>query len=54
MSRAATVNPAATDLVAEVDALGRSLSLVRARRGTKLIANSCLIVKSGSGVACPP
>ena len=33
MSPAATVNPAATDLVAEVDALGRSLSLVRARIG---------------------
>jgi hypothetical protein len=29
------------------------LSLVRARSGKKLIANSCLILKSGSGVACP-
>ena len=33
MSPAATVNPAITDLVAEVDALGRSLSLVRDRIG---------------------
>jgi MoxR-like ATPase len=33
LSPAATVNPAATDLVAEVDALGRSLSLVRDRIG---------------------
>ena len=30
------------------------LSLVRARSGKKLIANSCLILKSGSGVTCPP
>lgn len=29
------------------------LSLVRARSGKKLIADSCLIVKSGSGVNCP-
>ena len=29
------------------------LSLVRARNGKKLIADSCLIVKSGSGVKCP-
>jgi hypothetical protein len=29
------------------------LSLIRARSGNKLIANSCVIVKSGSGVACP-
>jgi hypothetical protein len=29
------------------------LSLVRARDGKKLIADSCLIVKSGSGVNCP-
>jgi hypothetical protein len=29
------------------------LSLVRARSGKKLIAHSCLIVKSGSGVTCP-
>jgi competence protein ComGC len=29
------------------------LSLVRARSGKKLIAHSCLIVKSGSGVNCP-
>ena len=30
------------------------LSLVRARNGKKLIASSCLILQSGSGVACPP
>lgn len=29
------------------------LSLVRARNGTKLTANSCLVLKSGSGVTCP-
>jgi hypothetical protein len=29
------------------------LSLVRARNGKKLIANSCLILKRGSGVSCP-
>jgi hypothetical protein len=29
------------------------LSLVRARSGKTLIANTCLIVKSGSGVKCP-
>jgi hypothetical protein len=29
------------------------LSLVRARSGRKLIADNCLIVKSGSGVKCP-
>jgi hypothetical protein len=29
------------------------LSLVRARSGTQLIANSCLVLKSGSGVKCP-
>jgi hypothetical protein len=29
------------------------LSLVRARSGKKLIADTCLIVKSGSGVKCP-
>jgi hypothetical protein len=29
------------------------LSLVRARNGKKLIANRCLILKSGSGVKCP-
>jgi hypothetical protein len=29
------------------------LSLVRARNGKKLIADTCLIVKSGSGVKCP-
>ena len=29
------------------------LSLVRARNGTKLVANKCLILKSGSGVKCP-
>ena len=31
----------------------RVLSLVRARSGNKIIATSCLIVKSASGVACP-
>jgi len=31
-----------------------NLSLVRARSGTKLIANSCLILKSARGVTCPP
>ena len=30
------------------------LSLVRARSGKTLIANRCLILKSGSGVKCPP
>lgn len=30
------------------------LSLVRARSGKKLIANRCLILKKGSGVACSP
>ena len=29
------------------------LGLVRARNGKKLIANSCLVLKSGSGVSCP-
>ena len=29
------------------------LSLVRARNNTKLTAQSCLVVKSGSGVHCP-
>lgn len=29
------------------------LSLVRGRNGTRLIAVSCLVLKSGSGVACP-
>ena len=29
------------------------LSLVRARSGNKIVANSCLVVKSASGVACP-
>ena len=29
------------------------LSLVRARKGKKLIANSCLVLKKGSGVNCP-
>ena len=29
------------------------LSLVRARSGKKLIANSCLVVKRASGVKCP-
>lgn len=29
------------------------LSLVRARNGNKITAQSCLILKSGSGVACP-
>jgi hypothetical protein len=30
-----------------------NLSLVRARRGDKLVAQSCVVVKSGSGVKCP-
>ncbi len=30
------------------------LSTVRARSGTKLTAHSCLVLKSGSGVNCPP
>ena len=30
------------------------LSLVRSRSGDKVIAQSCLILKSGSGVTCPP
>jgi hypothetical protein len=29
------------------------LSLVRSRTGSKVTARSCLVVKSGSGVACP-
>jgi hypothetical protein len=29
------------------------LSLVRARNGKKLVADTCLILKSGSGVKCP-
>jgi hypothetical protein len=29
------------------------LSVVRARSGKSLIANSCLVLKSGSGVKCP-
>ncbi len=29
------------------------LSLVRARRGDKQIADSCIVVKSGKGVKCP-
>jgi competence protein ComGC len=33
---------------------GDNLSLVRERSGNKLIANSCLILKSASGVRCPP
>jgi hypothetical protein len=30
-----------------------ALSLVRARNGAKLVADECVIVKSGSGVKCP-
>ena len=30
-----------------------ALSLVRARSGNKVVANSCVVVKSASGVACP-
>jgi hypothetical protein len=30
------------------------LRLVRARGATKVIARSCLVLKSGSGVSCPP
>jgi hypothetical protein len=33
---------------------GENLSLVRARSGSKLTAQSCLILKRGSGVKCPP
>ncbi len=33
---------------------GENLSLVRARSGSKLTAQSCVILKSGSGVKCPP
>jgi hypothetical protein len=29
------------------------ISLVRARKGAKTITHGCLVVKSGSGVACP-
>jgi len=29
------------------------LSLVRGRNGTKVTAQSCVVVKSGSGVGCP-
>ena len=29
------------------------LSLVRSRNGAQLVANSCLVLKSASGVACP-
>ena len=32
---------------------GDVLSLGRARSGTKFTANSCLVLKSGSGVTCP-
>ena len=32
---------------------GSVLSLVRARDGNKIVANSCRVVKSASGVACP-
>jgi len=30
-----------------------NLSLVRARNGSKVVANSCTVVKSASGVTCP-
>ncbi len=30
-----------------------NLDLIRARSGGKVILKSCLVVKSGSGVACP-
>ena len=33
---------------------GVNLSLVRARTGSKVTAQSCLVVKSGRGVKCPP
>jgi len=33
---------------------GENLSLVRARSESTLTAQSCLILKSGSGVKCPP
>jgi hypothetical protein len=32
---------------------GDVVSLVRARSAGKITANSCLILKSGSGVSCP-
>ena len=32
---------------------GENLSLVRARNATKITAQSCLVVKSASGVKCP-
>lgn len=40
------------DFYAQVES--DNLSLVRARSGTNLIADSCLILKSASGVTCPP
>ena len=30
-----------------------NLSLVRSRTGGKLVANTCVVIKSASGVACP-
>jgi|SRR5471030_3208174 len=30
------------------------LSLVRARGKTQLVANTCTVLKSGTGVSCPP
>ena len=30
------------------------ISLVRAQSGTKVLTRSCLVLKSGSGVKCPP
>ena len=41
----------AQSFVAQVES--NVLSLVRARSGKRLIADTCLIVKSGSGVKCP-
>ena len=34
--------------------VGENLSLLRARTAGKITAQSCLVLKSGSGVKCPP
>jgi hypothetical protein len=33
--------------------VGDVVSLVRSRSGAKLVADNCLVLKSGSGIACP-
>jgi type II secretory pathway pseudopilin PulG len=33
--------------------VGDVISLVRSRSGGRLVANNCLVLKTGSGVACP-